>query len=74
VQGGEYASAEIADLIADVRACGVRGVGQSSWGPTVFAVVGDSDTALSLVLRFRSRLPAFVARISTGHTVQADSP
>jgi beta-RFAP synthase len=68
-QGGAYASGAIAELIADVRACGVRGAGQSSWGPTAFAVVGDSDTALALVLRFRSRVPAFVARVSTGHTV-----
>lgn len=69
-QGGIYASREIAELIADVRACGVRGVGQSSWGPTVFAIVGESDTALSLVLRFRTRVPTFVARISAGHTVE----
>lgn len=73
-QGGVYASAEIARLIEDVRKCGVRGVGQSSWGPTVFAVVPDPDTALSLVLRFRSRVPAFVTRISAGHTVQCDAP
>jgi beta-ribofuranosylaminobenzene 5'-phosphate synthase len=71
-QGGAYASREIAELIADVRACDIRGVGQSSWGPTVFAVVPDSDTALSLVLRFRNRVPAFVTRISTGHTVRSE--
>ena len=70
VQGGPYASHPLAELIADVRACGVRGVGQSSWGPTVFAVAPDSDTALSLVLRFRSRVHAFVARTSAGHTVE----
>lgn len=73
-QGGVYASREIADLVADVRACGVRGVGQSSWGPTVFAVAPDSDTALSLVLRFRGRVPAFVSRMSVGHTVHRDEP
>ena len=69
-QGGAYASTEIAGLIAGVRKCGVRGVGQSSWGPTVFAVVGSADTALSLVQRFRGRVPAFVARVSAGHAVQ----
>src|SRR5439155_1400801 len=46
-QGGPYASTEIAALITDVRNRGVKGVGQSSWGPTVFAVAPDSDTALS---------------------------
>ncbi|AMV26978.1 hypothetical protein VT84_21430 [Gemmata sp. SH-PL17] len=69
-QGGEYASPDIAALIEDVRATGVRGVGQSSWGPTVFAITPDSDTALSLTLRFRSRVPCFVTRISTGHSVE----
>jgi beta-ribofuranosylaminobenzene 5'-phosphate synthase len=74
-QGGTYASTEIAELIAEVRKCGVKGVGQSSWGPTVFAVVGDGDTALSLVERFRGRVPAFVTRVSVGgHAVQCDPP
>ena len=72
-QGGIYASTDIAGLIADVRNCGVKGVGQSSWGPTVFAIVGDGDTALSLVQRFRGRAPAVVARVSAGgHAVQEE--
>lgn len=74
-QGGTYASAEIADLIADVRASGVTGVGQSSWGPTVFAVVADPGAATALVERFRGRVPAFVSRVSVGgHAVQCDPP
>src|SRR6185437_1004041 len=35
VQGGVYASARIAELVAFVRGQGVRGVGQSSWGPKI---------------------------------------
>lgn len=74
-QGGVYASAEIAELIADIRASGMKGVGQSSWGPTVFAVVANGDIAVSLVERFRGRVPAFVSRVSVGgHAVQADPP
>ena len=38
VQGGPFASAEIARLVDAIRDHGVPGVGQSSWGPTVFAV------------------------------------
>lgn len=68
-QGGPYASPAVEELIADLRKGGVRGVGQSSWGPTVFAIVPDPDTALSLVMRFGRRAPAIIARISTGHTV-----
>jgi beta-RFAP synthase len=68
-QGGPYASPAIAELIADVRKAGVPGVGQSSWGPTVFAIVGDTDTAMALLLRFSRRVPTAVARVSTGHQV-----
>ena len=69
-QGGPYASPEIADLIAAVRGFGVPGVGQSSWGPTVFAVTGDNDTALSLARRFRGQARVTVTRASQGHTVR----
>lgn len=37
-QGGVYADSAIADRIDWLRRHGVRGVGQSSWGPAVFAV------------------------------------
>jgi beta-ribofuranosylaminobenzene 5'-phosphate synthase len=43
VQGGRYASPAIAELIERLRACGLTGVGQSSWGPTVFAFGNDED-------------------------------
>lgn len=69
-QGGVYASRDVAELIAAIRNCGISAVGQSSWGPTVFAVVEDSDTAMGLLLRFGHRVPAFVARIATGHRVE----
>jgi beta-RFAP synthase len=69
-QGGAYASRETEELIADVRAWGVSGVGQSSWGPAVFAVTPDGETAVSLVKAFRDRVPAFVSRVSIGHSVE----
>lgn len=43
-QGGPFASPRIAQLVEVLRAGGVRGVGQSSWGPTVFALC-ESDVA-----------------------------
>lgn len=54
VQGGPYASAEIAACVAALRDLGARGVGQSSWGPTVFAVVKGQVEAESLVDRLRA--------------------
>jgi len=53
VQGGVYASARVAELTAFLRGEGVHGVGQSSWGPTVFAVVADDDHASRLAARLR---------------------
>jgi len=36
-QGGIYARPELAAIVADLRAQGLHGVGQSSWGPTLYA-------------------------------------
>lgn len=41
-QGGVYSHPRVAELIAGLRREGVRGVGQSSWGPAVFAI-GEED-------------------------------
>lgn len=48
-QGGTYATAATAELIGWLRREGVRGAGQSSWGPAVFAVVSDDDRAMAVV-------------------------
>jgi beta-ribofuranosylaminobenzene 5'-phosphate synthase len=54
VQGGPYAGPRVAELVAWLReSC--PGVGQSSWGPGVFAVVGDGDRASHLAERLRLR-------------------
>jgi beta-RFAP synthase len=45
IQGGAYSSARIEELIEHLRQQGVRCVGQTSWGPTVFAVAPDQDQA-----------------------------
>jgi beta-ribofuranosylaminobenzene 5'-phosphate synthase len=44
-QGGAFASPRIAQLVETVRGLGVEGVGQSSWGPTVFALLECDDSA-----------------------------
>ena len=55
VQGGVYADARTAECVQYLRGEGVRGVGQSSWGPTVYAVVGDEDRAADLRRRLAER-------------------
>ena len=48
VQGGNYATPEGAELVAFLRRRGIRGVGQSSWGPTIFALLEDERNACDL--------------------------
>lgn len=65
VQGGVYAEPQIAELVTFIRMQGVRGVGQSSWGPTVFAVTEDEAVAADLVLRIRGRFMLSAAEVFT---------
>ncbi len=67
VQGGTYAGCGVADVVTFVRRQGVRGVGQSSWGPAVFAVVGDEAQAEHLAQQLRLRLgPGPVVLVARG--------
>jgi beta-RFAP synthase len=63
IQSGLYAGAAVADVVAYIRSQGIRGVGQSSWGPTVFAVVGDEDRAEDLAQRLGCRLDPDQAQV-----------
>ncbi len=54
VQGGPFASRATAELVAAIRNMGVPGVGQSSWGPTVFAITPNEAKAHELVARLRA--------------------
>jgi beta-RFAP synthase len=63
VQGGPYANARVAEIIDWLRAKEVRGCGQSSWGPTVFALTRDPDAAAQLMERLEVWLPRGAARL-----------
>ncbi len=54
-QGGPYASPEVACVIDELIEMGASGVGQSSWGPTVFAFAPSVDEAEHLANRARER-------------------
>jgi beta-ribofuranosylaminobenzene 5'-phosphate synthase len=54
-QGGPYASPEVACVIDELQEMGAVGVGQSSWGPTVFAFAKDADEAEHLAAKARDR-------------------
>ena len=62
-QGGRFASrtgCEVTDL---ARARGAHGVGQSSWGPTVFALAESDAQARALANEIRTALGSDLARI-----------
>ncbi len=48
LQGGPYNGPIIDQLVRHIRTLGVEGVGQSSWGPTVYALVADQQQAAEL--------------------------
>jgi beta-RFAP synthase len=44
-QGGRFTSPAVSEVLAWLEAQGIAGVGQSSWGPTGFAILGDATAA-----------------------------
>jgi beta-RFAP synthase len=53
-QGGPYSGKRTAALVAQLRHLGIEGVGQSSWGPSVFAVCQSGDQARRLLPEVQS--------------------
>lgn len=54
-QGGRYASPAVTKVLTWMAAQGVACYGQSSWGPTGFAVVQDAVAAQDLMTRLEQR-------------------
>jgi beta-RFAP synthase len=75
LQHGPFYGPSVSRLVGCIRSLNVRGVGQSSWGPCVFAVCRGPDQAVELVRSLTSRFPERECwiEISTinrrGHTV-----
>ena len=68
-QGGRYGSPKIAEWVGRLQGRGLAGVGQSSWGPTVFAIVPKAEAAERL--REIQEIPAWVAHASTGAVIES---
>jgi beta-RFAP synthase len=64
-QAGLYATLEAAELVAAIRREGIEGVGQSSWGPNLFALTQGDAQARSLaewLQRERPRWQVLIAK------------
>lgn len=57
IQGGIYASKPASDTIVFLREQGLTGLGQSSWGPTLFAFCRTEEEALRFVNMLGGKLP-----------------
>ncbi len=55
--GGLYISPNVADVMHELKRQGVVCLGQSSWGPTGFAVVRDETEATRLAQHVRAKFP-----------------
>jgi beta-RFAP synthase len=78
-QGGTFASGTSAALVRRLREWGALGVGQSSWGPAVYAVVEGDAAAAALAERIRGELSGAGAVVegafrSSGATVRRTQP
>ena len=60
-QGGAFTSPHVADAVGWLASQGIQGVGQSSWGPTGFAIVGSAAQAEQLCRGARQRESSRVA-------------
>jgi len=76
-QGGRFASAAVSEVLAWLEARGIAGIGQTSWGPTGFAIVDSEVRAHALLVEARSRFAhldgidlVVVRGCNTGHRMQ----
>jgi len=58
-QGGRYASRQVEAALHFLAGCGAAAYGQSSWGPTGFAIFGNEPAAQSAIERLRGRREGF---------------
>jgi beta-RFAP synthase len=58
VQGARFLSRRVADVLSWLEAENIGGIGQSSWGPTGFGLIGSEAEAAALMAAARRRWPA----------------
>lgn len=65
VQNGSYASPRIRAVLEYLHSRGVQGVGQTSWGPTGFALAPDAETAAAMTEDIKKEFfQSFAVRLS----------
>lgn len=67
VQGAPFAPGPAQELVTRMTEWGARGVGQSSWGPTVYGIVDGAEAAAALAGQVRSMFRSSGASSGTVH-------
>jgi beta-RFAP synthase len=67
LQGGPYTSPRVAAVLDALRADGITGLGQSSWGPTGFAFAPSEDAGMRLLAAARDRDASGALRFTLAH-------
>ncbi len=57
IQGGAYAGPRVTEIVRSMRQLNRVAVGQSSWGPTVFGIFEDLDSAIEAQKALQHRFP-----------------
>jgi beta-RFAP synthase len=57
VQSGAFQSQQVAELVKLIREAGAPAVGQSSWGPGVFAILSSKEQVPALLTHVEHRFP-----------------
>lgn len=64
-QGGLYNGADVTEAVHRARAVGLHGVGQSSWGPTVFGFAESQQAAQRSIEQLLGQRPDWSVQLST---------
>jgi len=71
-QGGRWTSAAVGEALNRLRCAGIVGIGQTSWGPTGFALAPSPARAGELAAMLREAAPALDIRVVTARNHGAD--
>lgn len=72
IQGGRYISPHMHNILQKLRELGACGIGQSSWGPTSFALFANSSQANDVLQAIQSSAPADIRfMLTSGHNQPA---
>jgi beta-ribofuranosylaminobenzene 5'-phosphate synthase len=60
VQGARFAHRVVGEIVEELLASGAAGAGQSSWGPAVFGLFGNEESAARAALRMKGHGETFL--------------